>query len=139
VSALPQDIAEDVIEHWKHIAPVLGGRPDSAADYERLVGLMNTVLDQGGADENHPLASLADLIGDLLAAYEADSVPEPSGSPSEVLRFLMEQHGLTQSELPEIGNQSVASQVLSGKRQLNLRQVAALSKRFGVSADAFVA
>ncbi len=58
--------------------------------------------------------------------------------PRELLRFLMEQHGLTQSDLPEVGNQSVVSQVLSGKRQLTARHIALLSSRFGVSADAFI-
>ena len=51
----------------------------------------------------------------------------------------MEQHGLKQADLPEIGAQSAVSAVLGGKRQLDLRQVSALSKRFGVPADAFIA
>ena len=58
--------------------------------------------------------------------------------PVDVLAFLMEQHGLKQADLPEIGAQSVVSDVLGGKRLLNLRQVSALSKRFGISADAFI-
>lgn len=138
MSAVPKDIASDVIEHWQRIAPVLE-LPESPQDYARLVDLLNTVLDRGGADEEHPLAGLADLIGELLDTYEAKRVPEPTGSPSDVLRFLMKQHDLTQSDLPELGNQSVVSQILSGKRQLNLRQVGALSKRFGISADSFIA
>ena len=137
MSALPQDIAGDAIEHWRHVAPVLA-RPRTTAEYEHLVEVLNNILDRGGADESHPLASLAALIGDLMGEYETQHVPESAREQVEVLRFLMEQHGLTQSELPEIGNQSVVSQILSGNRQLNLRQVAALSKRFGVSADAFV-
>ncbi len=58
---------------------------------------------------------------------------------AQVLRFLMGQHGLKQADLPEIGAQSVVSAILNGKRQLNLRQVSALSKRFGVSAEVFIA
>ena len=50
----------------------------------------------------------------------------------------MEQHGLRQSDLPEVGAQSVVSAVLSGKKDLNLHQVQALSKRFGVAMDALV-
>jgi HTH-type transcriptional regulator/antitoxin HigA len=48
----------------------------------------------------------------------------------------MEQHGLRQCDLPEVGAQSVVSAVLSGKRDLNLRQVQAVAKRFGVAMDA---
>jgi HTH-type transcriptional regulator / antitoxin HigA len=45
----------------------------------------------------------------------------------------MEAHGLTQSELPEIGGQGVVSKILSGERELNIRQIRRLAKRFGVS------
>jgi HTH-type transcriptional regulator/antitoxin HigA len=49
--------------------------------------------------------------------------------------FLMEQHGLRQCDLPEVGAQSVVSDELTGKRALNLRQVQALAQRFGVPMD----
>jgi len=77
-------------------------------------------------------------VGDLIEAYESQRHSVPDASPVDVLVFLMEQHGLKQADLPEIGAQSVVSDVLGGKRLLNLRQVSALSKRFGISADAFI-
>jgi HTH-type transcriptional regulator/antitoxin HigA len=49
----------------------------------------------------------------------------------------MEQPVLSQADLPEIGSQSVVSEVLRGKRELNVRQIRALSRRFHVSPDAF--
>jgi HTH-type transcriptional regulator/antitoxin HigA len=45
----------------------------------------------------------------------------------------MEEHGLKQTDLKEIGTQGVISEILSGKRKLNLRQIVQLSKRFSVS------
>ena len=45
----------------------------------------------------------------------------------------MEEHDLTQSDLPEVGSQGVVSEILGGKRALNVRQIRALSERFGVS------
>jgi HTH-type transcriptional regulator/antitoxin HigA len=56
----------------------------------------------------------------------------------QALKYLMEQRGLKQTDLSEIGSQGVVSQILTGKRELNIRQVRALSKRFGVSAATFV-
>jgi len=50
----------------------------------------------------------------------------------------VEKHGLKQSDLREIGSQGVVSEILNGKRDLNLRQIRALSKRFGVSTATFV-
>ncbi|MDT4865489.1 Antitoxin HigA [compost metagenome] len=50
----------------------------------------------------------------------------------------MQEHGLNQSDLPEIGAQSVVSEILKGKRQLNIRHIRALAARFGVPAEVFV-
>ena len=49
----------------------------------------------------------------------------------------MEEHGLSQSELPEVGSQGVVSEVLNGKRELNTRQIEALSLRFHLSPAVF--
>ena len=56
----------------------------------------------------------------------------------QALKFLMEQHGLRQSDLTELGSQGVVSEILTAKRELNLRQVRALAARFGVSVATFV-
>jgi HTH-type transcriptional regulator / antitoxin HigA len=42
------------------------------------------------------------------------------------------------SQVKEVGSQGVVSEILSGKRELNLRQVRALARRFGIAADAFL-
>jgi HTH-type transcriptional regulator/antitoxin HigA len=61
----------------------------------------------------------------------------PDAKPGELLSFLMEEHDLRQSDLPEVGNQSVVSQILSGARELNVRQINALAKRFKIPAGVF--
>ena len=131
-----KEIAARAVAHWEHLAPALTV-PKCGDDHERLVAVLDEVLDAGGAEEASPLAILAERIGDLIEAYEREHCPIPDSSPAEVLRFLMERHGLRQGEVPEIGAQSVVSVVLAGKRRLNIRQVSELSRRFGVSADAF--
>ena len=89
-------------------------------------------------DPSHPLMLLLDLVGPAIEAYESRLCPMPDASPREVVRLLMEQNGLAQKDLPEIGNQSVVSQFLAGKRRLNARQIAALAARFHLSADIFL-
>lgn len=54
------------------------------------------------------------------------------------LRFFMEEHDLTQRDLPEVGSQDVVSESLSGKRDLNVRQIRALASRFHVSPAVFI-
>lgn len=63
--------------------------------------------------------------------------PDSKGTLSRWFK-IMDEHGLTQSELKEVGSQGVVSEILSGKRELNVRQIRALAKRFGVSPAVFV-
>lgn len=128
---------EVVARVWPEIEQSLSV-PHTEAEYNRLLALLDGLIDEVGEDETHPLASLMETIGSLVAAYEADHVPEPEGHPVDVLKLLLDEHGLTQSDLPEVGSQGVISEILSGKRQLNSRQIKALAKRFGVSAAVFL-
>ena len=131
-------MAHGAIAHWKFVAPALTA-PQTKEECERLITVLDQVLDTGGADEDSPLSILAERIGELIEGYESEHDPILDARPADVLRFLMDQHGLKQADLPEVGAQSVVSAVLSGKRQLNIRQVAALSARFGTPADVFIA
>ncbi len=74
----------------------------------------------------------------LIHSYETEHYPIPMASAREVLVFLMEEHHLTQSDLREIGTQGVVSEILNGKRKLNLRQIRLLSQRFQVSPEVFI-
>jgi HTH-type transcriptional regulator/antitoxin HigA len=107
------------------------------AHYDQLMDVAQALMDNVRALETSPLSGLVALIADRIRAYEDRAHPWPDTStPATRLAFLMEQHGLRQCDLPEVGAQSVVSEVLSGKRALNLRQTQALAKRFGIPMDA---
>ena len=110
----------------------------NAAHYRRMVALLETLLDEAGSNEKHRAMGLVDIVGDLIKDYEATHHPLPEVTGVQALKFLVEQHGLKQSDLREIGSQGVVSEILTGKRELNLRQIRELSKRFGVSTATFV-
>ena len=129
-------LANNLEAHWATIRPLLTIRNER--DYERAVKRMETLLDEIGSDERHPLYSLLDTLGTLLEAYEEQHYAIPNATGAGVLEYLMEEHGLTQSQLPEVGSQGVVSEVLSGKRELNVRQIRELSKRFKVSPAVFL-
>jgi HTH-type transcriptional regulator/antitoxin HigA len=79
-----------------------------------------------------------ELLTLLIERYEEANYPVPDASPAEVLRFLLEQHGLKQRDLAaDLGGESVVSEVLSGKRRLNAAQIEKMSKRFHVSPAVF--
>ena len=115
------------------IAPIRGEQ-----HYQEMSDLLEALLQEAGSDPQHPALELLEIVGDLIEDYEAlhPSLPIPTGLDG--LTFLMEQHGLRQADLPEIGSQGVVSEILSGRRELNLRQIRALSERFGVSPATFI-
>lgn len=130
----------DITSHWVslHEALGLGGPVRDEAHYEQLLTLVEDLMGIAGASDTSPLNGLLDLVADRIREYEDRVHPWPDTStPASTLAFLMDQHGLKQADLREIGTQGVVSEVLSGKRPLNLRQAKALAARFAVSIDVF--
>lgn len=116
-----------------HISPIRDEK-----HYTKMVSLADSLTGVIGSATKHPLLDLFDLVSELIRSYDAEHYAVPDASPREVLRFLMDQHGLAQSDLPEAGNQSVISMLLSGTRQLNVRQIQSLAARFHVSPTVFI-
>ena len=108
------------------------------AHYQRMAAILEALLDETAGNEAHPAMGLVDIVGDLIEDYEAEHHLLPDVAGVQALKFLMAQHGLKQSDLREIGSQGVVSEILTGKRELNIRQVRALSARFGVSPATFL-
>lgn len=130
-------IVDNAIRHWGEVAPVMAPAL-TEADYQTLVSALDRVLDASGADPHHPLALLAEYLGERIAEWEAKDEMPDAASGVEMLRHLMAEHGLRQSDMAEIGSQGVVSEVLAGRRALNLRQVRALARRFAVPAQWFM-
>jgi len=66
------------LEAWHLIRPALYV-PHTEAEYKELVRLLDRLVDQIGEDEDHPLASLMEVIGVLIEKYEDAHVPELRG------------------------------------------------------------
>jgi len=67
------------IEQTKKAWPMLSDTlrvPHSVDDYEELVALLDSLIDEVGEDESHPLASLMEMVGVLIEKYEDENVPE---------------------------------------------------------------
>jgi HTH-type transcriptional regulator / antitoxin HigA len=129
-------VNDQIQTHWTNIAPLLTIRNER--EYNAAIKRLNELLDEIGTNEKHPLYSFLDTLATLIYAYEEEHYPIPESTGADVLRFLMEEHGLTQSDLPEVGSQGVVSEILNGKRELNVRQIRALAERFGVSTAVFI-
>ena len=72
----------------------------------------------------------------LIAAYEETKWPRRHPSPSDVLLYLMDQHGLTRADLvPLLGTPSRVSEVLQGKKGLSMAMIQRLRAQFRVPAE----
>jgi HTH-type transcriptional regulator / antitoxin HigA len=79
-----------------------------------------------------------DLLSLLIESYEQANYSLPDASAVEVLKFLLDQHGLKQRDLAaDLGGESVVSEILSGRRRLNATHIERLSERFQVSPAVF--
>lgn len=128
---------KDAITHWKHISNIIH-EPLNDNDYHKLSTILDSLLDTVGDDESHELISLVDVISHMIMMYDEkqhDEIKNASGI--DALKFLMNQHNLKQSDLPEIGSQGVVSEILQGKRKLNINQIKKLAKKFHVSPNTF--
>jgi len=68
---------EEAVRAWEP----LSGRlyvPHTEEEYNRIVALLDELIDEVGEDENHPLASLMEILGVLIEYYENAHVPELS-------------------------------------------------------------
>ena len=130
------DITPQLKRSWTEVGPLLSIQNEE--EYDLAVERLNGLIDEVGTDEDHPLYSLLDTLGTVINAYEEENYPMPKARGGDSLRFLMDEHELSQSDLSEVGSQGVVSEILCGKRQLNVRQIRVLAKRFKVSPAVFI-
>ena len=129
----------NLLKTWKPFRDVLGfSAIRTKKDYTRATAVMEQLLDDVGEDENHPLADVLDYLSNQVATYESEHIDIPDAAPRDVLRFLMEQHSLTQSDLTDCAPQGRISDILNGRREISKALAKALAKRFGVGVEVLV-
>ncbi len=107
---------------------------DALRVIEKLIVYVNSEKSKDKGIELY-LRTLSELAGD----YERNQFTTQNVTGAEMLVYLMELKNLKQADLSEdLGGQSVVSKILAGQRELNLRQIRALAKRFNVSAKVFI-
>jgi len=116
------------------------GHIANEADYAKALALMDELVDDYEAQR-----PLIEILARSIEAWENAS-DEFAGFNArvaklggvDVLRLLMEQHGLGVADLPEIGSKSLVSKILNGRgRNLTRDHIAALSRRFSLSPAVF--
>lgn len=105
------------------------------ADHAEAKALIERLL--GSSDPQDRARMVAQAR--LTEAYERTRWPRRAPPLPDLLRYLMDQHGLSRADLvPLLGTASRVSEVLNGKRQLSLTMVRRLRARFHISADLLI-
>jgi len=105
------------------------------ADHTQAKALAEKLMASDSSQDRARLAAQARLIED----YECKWWPRTAPSLPELLTYLMDQHGLSGSDLiPLLGTASRVSEVLSGKRQLSMTMVKKLREFFHIPADLLI-
>ena len=128
---------EKIASIWPQMSSILSV-PHDQKSYDHLVAVLDSLIDEVDEKENHQLSSLMEVVGNLIESYENSEEYLKDAEPISVLKKLMGQHGLTQKDLTEVGSQGVVSEILNGKRELNVRQIRSLASRFSVSPAVFI-
>jgi HTH-type transcriptional regulator/antitoxin HigA len=66
---------EQASAHWAEVSKILY-IPHTEKEYNEAVHLLDNLIDEVGEDENHPLASLMEILSVLIEKYEDEFVPE---------------------------------------------------------------
>jgi len=137
LKAVPEPQA--ILRAWMPFKQLLGVTSvRTKRDYAQARATIDVLLDEVGDNESHPLAEVLDYLADKVKVYEDAHFQIPEAEPGEVLRFLMEQHGLKQDNLGTCAPQSRISDILSGKRSISKAIAKRLAQRFHVRADVFL-
>ena len=69
------DKVKKAVNVWSSISEILYV-PHTEEEYQELVKLLDSLIDEVGEDETHPLASLMEIMGVLIEKYENEHIPE---------------------------------------------------------------
>jgi HTH-type transcriptional regulator/antitoxin HigA len=129
----------DVAQTWAMLRtqlPITPIRTDE--DYQQMLRVANSLSDHLDGKSEDPLTDLYAIVTDLIGRWEAHSVSIPKAEPREVLRRLLETHGLKQKDLIGIASPTVVSDILAGRRAISKKVAKALASRFHMDVSAFL-
>lgn len=108
----------------------------SEKDYQKALDRIEEIFDaKPGTKEGDEL----EILGVLVDEYERKHFPIEAPKPVEAIKFRMEQLGMVQKDLAKLlGSKSRASEILSGKRSLSLRQIKILYRKLGIPAEVLI-
>lgn len=131
-------------EFLKSFTPLL--KVEDESSHKKALAAIDQLRDLASDDELDPYGSLLLLLTNAIERYESldpdlnSFIERSKAIPAGIamLVTLMNQNGLSNSDLPEIGNRSMVSQVLKSEKPLSRSAIDSLALRFGISVGRFL-
>jgi len=126
-------------ETYAGLAALCMPRPlHDETDYEGALEVLNAMA---GFELNADQTDYFDAIATFVEKYETahHAVDAPDLKPVEVLRALLEEHGMTESDLGRLlGDRSLGHRVLTGERELSKSHIRTLAGHFAIAPRALL-
>jgi HTH-type transcriptional regulator/antitoxin HigA len=116
---------------------------ETDTDYQKALTVIDELTDGQTLDavEQTLLDTLCDTVGryeDHAPQFTAFNAGVAALTDIDLIKALMLQNKLTGADLPEIGDKTVVSRILSGQRKMTVEMIARLAARFHVDPGVFV-
>jgi len=121
------------------VVKVLPTAIQSENEYKIMLANIDELMSKGENKISPEEERLLETLAILVEAYEDKHYPMPEVAPNEILKYLMEERGLKQSDLLHVfGSSGIASEVVGGKRSISKAQAKKLAEFFKVSVELFI-
>lgn len=130
----------DMPKNYASLCGVLLPRPiRDSVDYDNVTEVADAMV-LWRKDFTADQQDYFDMLCALLEEYDAEHVKWPKLRGREILRHLLDEHGLTAADLSRIlgGSRNLGGMILRGDRSLTLGHIRKLAARFKVSPELFI-
>ena len=112
----------------------------SDAELKQAIEIVNELVDRGFENLTHGEDAYLDVLSDLVEKYENTHHPIPDASPVEMLKFFIEDRN-TNQRAAALGSGiavSTMSEILAGRRRMNLEHMQKLAAFFKIDVGVFL-
>jgi len=108
------------------------------AEYRRLLEIVEQIMEKPEEEIGEEEGRLLELLGVLIEEYEDRTIPLPVTQPHKMLAHLLEEKGMSASDLWRVLPKSRVSEILNGKRGISKVQAEQLAELFRVPVELFL-
>ena len=130
---------DDIPDRYAELVALLMPRPlHDDVDYRNALAVLDAMA---GFEMNADQQDYFEAIATFVEKYEAEhhAIEQTKMKPAELLRSLMEEHGMSESDLGRLlGDRSLGHRILTGQRELSKKHVRTLAEHFSVDPAALL-